>query len=205
MSSKSFSNHQRTAIERQDVARVALENAFNINQFTDFESDEYESNKEFDTQGIDAQIETDDGLKFVAIKTRSSYKRNIDNLDIGLRVAGRNRNKSSEWERFISDTKKVPHVLVFITYNKKEEVQEVLVLDFQKLKEAYKLGILRNRIMYDFGKVNYYESVIDTDIKNAAYQNDDGIFAFMDIEAIRHMDKIKLYHMQKDVDFVGFE
>jgi len=204
MSSKSFQSHQSTAIERQDVARVALENVFNINQFTSFEDNEYESNKEFDTQGIDAQIETDDGLKFVAIKTRSSYKRNVEDLDIGLRVAGRNRNKSSEWERFISDSKKVPHVLVYITLDKKEEVQEILVIDFKELKHIYKMGVQRNRLMYNFGKVDFYNNPISTDIYNASYDSDDGIFTFLDITDIRNLSCVK-YHMQKDVDFVGFE
>jgi len=203
MSSKSFNNHQQTAIDRQKVAEVALHNVYNINAFHSYEEEDT-VNKDLDVNGIDAEISTDEGTKFVAIKTRSSYKRNLENIDIGLRVAGRNRKPSKEWERFISDSKPVPHILVFITYNKKEEVQEVLVLDFKKLKEVYKLGYKTNKLLYEFGKVDYYDCVIDTDIKNAAYKNDDGIFAFLNIDDIRDLKKVKLYHMNKNVDSVGF-
>ena len=203
MSSKSFESHQSTAIERQDVARVALENVFNVDYFASYEEDDT-VNKDLDTQGIDAEISTDEGTKFIAIKTRSTgkeYKDTDFNLDIGdidiaLRVAGRNRHKSMEWERFISDSKPVPHILVFISYEQKysgKEVAEILVIDFKKLKEMYKLGIEKRRLMHEFGEVKYYDSVIDTDVKNAMYNGDDGIFAFLNLEDIRNTSCV-LYH-----------
>ena len=197
MSSKSFSNHQRTAIQRQDVARAALHNVYNISHFAEYESEEHQDNIALDTLGIDAEIQTDDGTKFVAIKTRSNYKRNLDQVDLGLRVAGRNRKLSKEWQRFVSDDMLVPDVLVFITLQKpSDEVAEILVIDFKELKEMYLLGMSKTRLMYDFGEVKYHTGVIDTEIHNASYPGDDGIFAFLDLEAIRGTSCV-YYHMRK--------
>ena len=197
MSSKSFEDHQSKAIERQIVAEAALHNVYNIEYFAEYESDEYQDNVELDTLGIDAEIGTDEGTKFVAIKTRSNFKRNLSDVDIGLRVAGRNRKSSMEWERFISEGELVPDVLVFITVSKpSDEVAEILVIDFKKLKEMYKLGIENKKLMYKFGEVKYHNGVIDTEIRNASYSNDDGIFAFLDIEAIRGTSCVQ-YHNKK--------
>lgn len=195
--SKSFENHQDTAIERQKIAEASLHNVFNISYFSEYESEEHQENIDIDTLGIDAEIGTDEGTKFVAIKTRSNYKRNLDQVDIGLRVAGRNRKPSKEWERFVSEDELVPDVLVFITLNKvTDEVAEILVIDFKELKEMYLLGMSKTRLMYDFGEVKFRDGVVDTEIHNASYPGDDGIFAFLDLDAIRGTSCVD-YHMRK--------
>jgi len=179
---KSFDHHQGTALSRQDIAKQALLDA-GYNNFVEFESDEYDDNMELDVRGIDAKVDDEDGkLNFVALKTRSTYKR--DNPDISLRVAGRKGGRSLEWERFVSDSEPVPDILVFCIMHDKINKAEVFVIDFSLLKEMYKTGPMRKLLYKDVGVVRKYDGPVESNFYHAEIDQDNGLFAFLDISDI---------------------
>lgn len=183
----SFNTHQGKAIDRQDYAYAVLNDVFG--GLESFVSNE-ESNVSLDAKGIDASITTSDGtLNFVALKTRANHKRSLDQLDLGLRVAGRSGNPSEEWERFVSKDKPVPHLLVFLLFDVQgdaEECVEMIVVDFRHLKNIYHLGMEGTEEHWQFGDVTVREHspISHFGPIQACAPGDDGVFMFLDKQDI---------------------
>lgn len=183
----SFATHQGKAIDRQDYAYAVLNDVFDgLSSFVDHEGEDVS----IDAKGIDASITTADGdLKFVALKTRANHKRPLDQLDLGLRVAGRNGKRSEEWERFSDPEKPVPHLLVFLLFDVRgdqEECVEMIVVDFRHLKNIYHLGMEETEEHWRIGEVRVREHspIGHFGPIDACAPGDDGVFMFLNKEDI---------------------
>jgi len=131
-----------------------------------------------DMQGTDVLVvdEETEETYTAAFKTRSPYKRDFADLDLGLRVTGRSGGFSHEWDKFEKADREVADYMVYALFHSlpgDPMVAEVMVIDYKELKEEFFRG----------------EIDVSPEIDMAA-KNDNGSGRYVDAGDIRESDSL---------------
>lgn len=169
------------AVTRQDQCEEALRRALDVQQYIGMEG--MDGDVEVDQRGIDAVVETDDdGRKFVSQKTRNyekapNFVSSIKDLDLCLRMLGRQGGKSPEWQTFVDDDRPIADYLVYVITVGDEPVR-TLVVDYEMLREIYTSGKKRCENHWKVGDFVRYDSyeIDDMGPYPFKYDDDDGMF-----------------------------
>jgi len=175
-----FSHQMSGALERQDILLGALHSHLNFDAYVDLESSQDMDSQEMkmDMQGTDVLTVHEDSeeVNTVAFKTRSPYKRDFADLDLGLRVTGRSGGFSHEWDKFEKADREVADYMVYALFHSLPGdplPAEVMVIDYKLLKEEFFRG----------------EIDVSPEIDMAA-KNDNGSGRYVDAGDIRESDAL---------------